>query len=181
MGAAGGGVVKQVAQQFGIDDNQAQSAISALLPALTNGMRNNNSGGVEGLLGALMNGNHQQYVDDPSSLASEETTLDGNSILGHVLGSKDNSRAVAAQAAQETGLDSSLLKQMLPVIATLAMGALSKHLAGGGAAAQEQPQGGGNLMGILGGLLGGGQQGGGNDMMGSVLRMAAGSLFGGNR
>ena len=183
MGAASGGAVTQVAQRFGLDPNQAQAAISALLPALTGGLQNaaSNPSAMQAIMGALSNGDHQQYADDPSALANQQATDDGNTILGHLLGSKEASRAAAAQAAQETGLDHGMLKQMLPIVASLAMGALSKHAASSGAAAQvQQGGGGGDLMSMIGGLLGGGgQQGGGNDLMGSVLKMAAGSLFGG--
>jgi hypothetical protein len=71
-----------------------------------------------------------------------------------VLGSKDASRQVASQASAQTGLGADLLKQMLPVVAAMAMGALSKHTAG--AAGQEASAGGG-LLGTLGSLIGGGQ------------------------
>jgi hypothetical protein len=42
--------------------------------------------------------------------------------LGHILGSKDVSRQVAAQASTRTGISELVLKQMLPAVATLAMG-----------------------------------------------------------
>ena len=44
----------------------------------------------------------------------------------HILGSKDLSRQVAATASARTGISDSILKQMLPAVAALAMGALSK-------------------------------------------------------
>jgi hypothetical protein len=47
---------------------------------------------------------------------------DGNGILGHILGSKDVSRQVAAQASARTGIGADVLKKMLPLVATLAMG-----------------------------------------------------------
>ena len=51
----------------------------------------------------------------------------GNGILGHLLGSKDVSREVASRAAAQTGLSADVLKRMLPLAATLMMGAFSKH------------------------------------------------------
>ena len=48
-------------------------------------------------------------------------------ILGHVLGNKEASRNVAAQAAQATGVNSDIVKQLLPLVATAVMGALSKE------------------------------------------------------
>ncbi len=131
LSAQNGGAVQQVSQQFGLDQNQATSAISALLPALANGLGKNASqqGGMEGLLGALTGGNHSRYLEQPELLGSPETVQDGNGILGHILGSKDASRSVARQAAQQTGLGEGMLKQMLPVVATMVMGAMSKQVA----------------------------------------------------
>ena len=54
---------------------------------------------------------------------------DGNAILGHILGSRDVSRAVATNASSATGIGPDVLKKMLPVVATLAMGALAKQAA----------------------------------------------------
>ena len=65
-------------------------------------------------------------------LGAEDTTRDGNGILGHLLGSKDVSRQVAARAAAQTGIGADVLKKMLPVVASLAMAALSKQSAASG-------------------------------------------------
>ena len=169
--AQGGGAMRQVGQQFGLDQSQTHNAVKALLPALAAGLQKNagSEGGLEALLGALAGGNHARYLDQPEALSRPETVADGNSILGHLLGSKDMSRAVATRAAQRTGLSDGLLKKMLPVVATMVMGSLSKQsqqpdmlqaLMGAMGAPQQQrqapPQGG--LGGLLGGLLGGGRQ-----------------------
>jgi hypothetical protein len=71
-----------------------------------------------------------------------------------VLRSKDVRRQVATQASAQTGLGADLLKQMLPVVAAMTMGALSKQVAG--QPGQQAPAEGG-LLGTLGSLLGGGQ------------------------
>jgi len=159
---------RQLGQQFGLSDDLTQQAMSALIPALAAGLKSNASkpGGAEALLDALSKGKHGQYLDDPGLLGRSETRDDGNSILGHLLGSKDLSRSVASQAAQKTGLDSDLLKQMLPIVATMVMGSLSKRseepdavsqlagLLGGGQTRQKSS----GLGGLLGGLLGGGRK-----------------------
>ena len=178
----GGKGIAQIAQQFGLDEGQAQSAVGALLPALSSGLKRNASqpGGLEALLGALQNGNHDQYVDQPEKLAEPDTINDGNAILGHLLGSKDVSRAAATKASAQTGLPDGLLKQILPVVASMAMGALSKQnkdsgIAGmlaGALSSGGQSSGGGLLGGLLGSVLGGGKkQAGGADlgMLGNLL------------
>jgi hypothetical protein len=148
MQAQGGGAVRQMAEQFGIDEGQAQSAIGAVLPMLAGAMQQNvQSGGVEGLLSALQNGNHEKYLDDPGSLFSPAAVEDGNGILGHLLGSKEVSRQVATHAAAESGVSSAIIKQMLPMVAGMLMGGMSR----------QANSGGGGLMGqVLGSLMGGG-------------------------
>jgi hypothetical protein len=160
LNAKGGGAVSQLASQFGLNEDQAASAVQSLIPALAGGLqRNINQGGLDSLIGALTNGQHQRYLDDPSTLNSQAAREDGNGILGHILGSKDVSRQVAAQASTSTGISESVLKQMLPAVASLAMGALSRHTAStpgssGGLAATASAVGGGTgLLGMLTPLL----------------------------
>lgn len=123
------GALHQLAKNFGVSDNDAKNAVSSLLPALSRGVRNNAAtpDGLGSLMNALNKGNHQQILEQPEALDRQETITDGNAILGHLLGSKDVSRNVAAHAAQDSGLDAGLLKKMLPAIAALAMGSLSKQ------------------------------------------------------
>lgn len=161
---------QQLGQQFGLNEDMTQKAMAALIPALAAGLKSNagQQGGAESLLGALQKGSHARYLDDPGLLGRPETRDDGNSILGHLLGSKEVSREVASRAAEKTGLGDDLLKQMLPVVATMVMGSLAKkseepdtlsQLAGllGGGQGQPAKKSGG-LGGLLGGLLGGGGQ-----------------------
>jgi hypothetical protein len=80
-------------------------------------------------MSALTSGQHGRYLDEAGVLGSADTVNDGNAILGHILGSRDVSRAVATNAASATGIGPDVLKKMLPVVATLAMGALAKQAA----------------------------------------------------
>ena len=177
-----GTVVEQMAKNFNLDPNSAQSAIKHMLPALTRGVQKNvqKEGGLEGLLGAIASGQHSKYVEQPDLLGQQSTVQDGNAILGHILGSKDVSRNVAGHAAKETGLDFGLLKKMLPVLATVVMGSLGKQtqqkgileqamggLAGGGGGLLGG--GGGGLLGGLAGMLGGGQKKAANNPIGDLL------------
>ncbi|MEM8636055.1 MAG: DUF937 domain-containing protein, partial [Pseudomonadota bacterium] len=128
-GAAGGGALKQVGEQFGLTESQTQGAVKALLPAISGGLKRNASDpqGLQALLGALDQGQHDEYIERPERLGDASTVEDGNAILGHLLGSKDMSRQVAAQASQRSGVDNGIMKQMLPLVAAMAMGSLSKQ------------------------------------------------------
>jgi hypothetical protein len=124
-----GEAVRQLGDRFGLPPEKAQSAVAALVPALAAGLQRNVSqqGGLDGLLNALASGDHERYLDDPSTLNQPETTEDGNGILGHVFGSKDVSRQVAQRASERTGIGVNILKQMLPVVAAMVMGGLSRN------------------------------------------------------
>jgi hypothetical protein len=161
----------QAGQQVGLNPSQTQMAMAALLPALSGALKRNSGSqdGLAGLMGALQNGGHERYLDNPHSMAQPETVQDGNAILGHLFGSKDMSRAVASRASEQTGLDTSILKKLLPLAATMVMGSLGKQskqpgvadmLMGmaaqqmGGGRSQPAPQRSGGLGGLIGGILG---------------------------
>jgi len=172
LGSQSSDAVGALAKQFGISESQARDAVSSLAPSLSRGMqhRTKESAGLDSLINALGKGNHARYIDDPGVLGRQETIDDGNSILGHVFGSKDVSRNVAKHAAQETGLGSTLLKKMLPVVATMVMGTLGKKILGGGTAAPARQQ----SSGILGTLLDSDRDG---SIMDDVLGMAFKAAF----
>jgi hypothetical protein len=136
VSANGGNAISQIAKQLGLPESLANQAVSALAPALSKGLQRETSkpGGLDSLLGALSGGQHQKYIEQPEVIGQQSSIDDGNAILGHILGSKDVSRNVAGAASQSTGIDSGVLKQMLPMLATVAMGALSKQTKGGAAA-----------------------------------------------
>ncbi len=173
LNAGDGGAVKQMARNFGLDENQASSAISNLLPALGQGLARNASkpNGLDSIMKALASGKHSQYIDNLDSLSNEDTIRDGNSILGHILGSKDVSRQIAGTASAKTGIGQDILKKMLPVVAAMAMGALSKQSSGSainslGSGGQSQD----GLMGMLGQFLDRNNDG---SMLDDVLGMAS--------
>lgn len=135
-----------LASNLGLDSSKTNDLIGALAPALMGALteQTKSADGLSNLQNALKSGKHKQYLDNPDLMSSAETRADGNNILGHLLGSKDASRAVAAQAASSTGIDASLIKKALPLIAGLAMGAISKSSDGGN-----------SLADTAGGLFGG--------------------------
>jgi len=132
LNAQNGAAVSRLGSQVGLPPDQTTAALSALVPALAAGFQKNiqSQGGLESLMSALASGNHGQYMDNPASLGDPSAVADGNGILGHLLGSKDVSREVASRAAAQTGLSADVLKQLLPLAATLMMGAFAKQSAG---------------------------------------------------
>lgn len=167
IGQAGG--LQSMARELGVSESQVASGASALLPAILGGFKKQAqspaSGGLGGLgavLGGLGGGG---LLDDV--LSPQPTNVDrGNDVLGQIFGSKDVSRAVAQNAAGQTGLDPGVLKKMLPMLAMMVAGYMAKQ--GGEAAAASA---GGELGGVLGGLMGEAQGGpvAGNAGLASML------------
>jgi len=144
-----------MARELGVSEAQAASGAEALIPAILGGFKKQAQAqptgleGLGGLLGQLGGGGLLDNV-----MAPQPTDVtQGNNVLGQIFGSKDVSRAVAQNAASQSGLDPSLLKKMLPMLAMLVTGYMAKQQ-GAGATAQFSPESGG-LGGLLGGLLGG--------------------------
>jgi hypothetical protein len=169
------GGIGAMARELGVSESQAASGAAALLPAILGGFKKQAQAqpsgldGLGGLLGQLGGGD---LLDDV--LSPRPTNVNrGNDVLGQIFGSKDVSRAVAQNAASSSGLDLSTLKKMLPMLAMLVAGFMSRG-SGAGAAAQPAAAGGG-LGGVLGGMLGGliGGSGGGGALGGlaSMLDM----------
>ncbi|UDL92109.1 DUF937 domain-containing protein [Mesorhizobium sp. PAMC28654] len=127
--AQNGNGMDALARQFGLSQQQAQSAVAALLPAFSQGLQRNTADpyGLGAFMTAMASGQHAQYFEDATRAFSPQGVDEGNGILGHLFGSKDLSRAVASQAAQASGVSQQVLQQMLPAIATMLMGGLFKQ------------------------------------------------------
>lgn len=149
------GALDSISQQLGIDSQSAQKGAAALLPALLGGFKKKaqtEPGGPDSLLAMLGGLGGPQLLDTVRS--AEPTPREpGNQILGQIFGSKDVSRTVAGQAAQNTGIDSSVLKKMLPLLAMAVSGCLASQRDGGPATTDS------GLGGMLGQALGGLQGG----------------------
>jgi len=149
------GGLRSMAQELGVSETQAASGADALIPAILGGFKKQAQAqptgldGLSGLLGRLGGGGLLDNV-----LAQQPTDLNqGNNVLGQIFGSKDVSRAVAQNAASQSGLDTSMLKKMLPMLAMLVTGYMAKQQSSE-ATEQSSPTSGG-LGGLLGSMLGG--------------------------
>ena len=174
--------IATIGRQYGLDPAQTEAAVAALAPVIAAGMkRSAGSGdGLGSIFAALQQGGQSGQLSSPTDA--------GNVVLGQIFGSKDVSRGVAQQLSANSGISSSILKQLLPVIAAYLV---SQMMSGKGAAAAPAPGGGGGLGDILGSILGGGSSpraapapqaapggGGLGDILGQVLGGASGSQGG---
>ena len=171
-----GGPLDALTSMSGLKPNQMQQLLGQVLPVLAGGIKNGatTQNGLEGLMGALTSGKHDRYYDQPSTLSNQNTLLDGNGILGHILGNKDASRSLAGHASSKTGIDSALIKKLLPVIATVVMGAMNKRASSDGLFNPQQAVSSNNgMMNLLSGFL---DVGGDGSIIDDVLRIGAKAL-----
>ena len=114
-----------VADKLGVDERTAQQALRVALPVIIAGLAKNSSDpkGADALHKALQEDHDGSALDNLSGLVGGDGSV-GNAILKHVLGSK---RAqVEDQVGRQTGLDPSLLAQLLPLRAPLVRACLGR-------------------------------------------------------
>ena len=148
------GGLQSMARELGVSETQAASGAEALVPAILGGFKKQAQSqpsaleGIGGLLTQLGGGSMLDEVLGPQPTDVSQ----GNNVLGEIFGSKDVSRAVAQNAAAQSGLEPSLLKKMLPMLAMLVAGYMAKQ--GGTSAGAQPPTESGGLGDLLGGVLG---------------------------
>ncbi len=137
--------IAAMAARVGMTPEQANSAVTALVPALAGGMAKQAQAGNGSLVDSLAG----MAAAFTGSAASDDAIAHGSEIVGKVL-TPDAAGAVTQAAAAKTGLDISQLSALLPMVATMAASAL-----GNGTGTVAAPAGGGGQNGGLGGMLGG--------------------------
>jgi hypothetical protein len=135
------GGVEQISRELGISSEQAASGAAALLPAILGGFKQQaraQPGGLGDLVNVLGGLGGGGLLDDV--LSPQPTNVSrGNDVLGQIFGSKDVSRTVARGASARSGLDPAVLTKMLPMLAMLAGGFLSRQGAAGVPSAGAMP------------------------------------------
>ena len=152
--AQNGDAMAELSREFGLSAQQTQAAVAALLPAISMGLKRATAT-PEGLgdLFALMGAQPALHgmFDDPQAAFSRDGRAAGNEALARMFGSPDASRAIANQAQQLSGISSTILKKLLPVLAGLIISSLMRS--GSGKAAPSAPQPAPDQGGGLGDIL----------------------------
>jgi hypothetical protein len=118
--------VRQIGRQIGVDEQQAGTAVAAALPLLLGALNRNASQpeGAEALFGALERDHDGSILDNLQGFLANASAGPGASILGHVLG--DRNDAVAANLGRTTGLDKRKAAMLLMTLAPIVLGALGR-------------------------------------------------------
>jgi Bacterial protein of unknown function (DUF937) len=141
-------------REFGLTPTQAQAAVTALLPAISTGLKQSTAtpdglGNLFRMMGQQQD--LQQMYDDPETAVAPAGVAAGNDALSMIFGSPDVSRAVVDQAQRFSGVSSGILKKMLPVLAGILISGLMRSNSTGASTAPSPPSpSGGNLGDILG-------------------------------
>lgn len=126
--AQSGQALPNLAQQYGLSLQQTQAALDALLPAFSMGLqRQTRDPYAFGSLAQMMTASpYARFFEAGGYGIPAGAQTAGNDVLSQLFGSREVSQAIAAQAAATSGVSQAILKQMLPVIAAMLMGGLSK-------------------------------------------------------
>ena len=132
--AQNGQAMQNLSRQYGISQQQTQAAIEALLPAFSMGLQRQTQDPYSfGSLAQMMTAQPFGRIFDANGDGIPDNARSaGNDVLSQLFGSKEVSNAVAAQAAATSGVGQAILKQMLPIIASMVMGGLFKSVNGQG-------------------------------------------------
>ena len=162
-------LVKGASTQMGMDNKSTSGALSAAIPLILGGLKNNSasSEGSAQLLGALQNSKHSSgsMLDNLGSRLGgseidQDVMDDGGRILGHVFGGQENNAANAL--SKSSGIDMNSAMNLLKVAAPLVMSYLGKQTSQNNISDQ------GGISDLIGGLLGG--QGGDMASMASLIQ-----------
>lgn len=159
-----GNVLESMAGKSGLNQGQVGDILAKVAPVLL-GKANANFKGEQdssGLVELIKQNDLDSLQNNPDVLANKSK---GNAILGELLGSKDESRALASDVGSQLGIDVSSIKNLLPMIAPLVLGGLNKQ-AGSNLSSNDT----GGLTSMLSGFL---DQDGDGSITDDLLGMAS--------
>ena len=144
-------IISGVSGQTNQPQNKTQDVLTMALPVLMAAMKRNASTpqGAEGILSAI-NGKHDgSILDNLGGLfgggVDQNVSADGEKILGHILGNKQQN--VQNTLGAKAGMDAGSVAQILKVAAPILMGVIGKQ------SKQENVNSSSGIEGLLGGLL----------------------------
>jgi hypothetical protein len=152
-----------LSREFGLTPTQTEAAVTAVLPAISTGLKQSTAtvdglGNLFGVMGQQQD--LQDMYDDPETAFGPEGVAAGKDALSVIFGSPDVSRAVIDQAQNFSGVSPNILKKMLPVLAGVLLSGLMRSGSSGKAASPGVPASpGGSLGEILGQIFGRGTLG----------------------
>ena len=119
----------RLSQGLALEQDESLALLRAVMPELSRNLEREtlSRGGLAGLIQSLGDPRHEAFLDGNTDLASPAAVAQGNAVLGQILRSKYQSRALADRVETETGVPAAKTRKMLPRIANLSMAALQQQ------------------------------------------------------
>lgn len=115
----------------GLDMTPEETAavLRAVMPELSRNMEREtlSRGGLARIIQSLGDDRQEEFLDDDADLTSPRAVEHGNALLGQILQSKYQSRALADYVERETGVPAAKTRRMLPRITNISMGAIQQQ------------------------------------------------------
>ena len=149
-------------REFQLTPQQTEAAVAALLPAISAGLKQSTAtfDGLGNLLAMMGQQPHlQSLYDDPEAALGAQGAAAGNDVLSTIFGSPAVTQGVIDHAQQFSGVNSGILKKLLPVLAGIVISGLMRSGSKPAAPQSPAPSGGGALGDILGQIFGRGMPG----------------------
>lgn len=139
--AQSGAAVDDLARAYGMNPTQMRAAMAALAPAFAQGFQRqardeDAARRLHDLMGAEA---YARAFEAQAAALDPSTKAAGDDALGALFGSKEVSRAVAAQAAAASGVQAEIIRKVLPVLTSILIGGFMKATQGG-TGAKPEPQ-----------------------------------------
>ena len=166
--AQGGQLVANLAQQFDLSETEIVAAIQALKPALALGLDRaaQDPLGAVKLVECVCAASSCCAHDHLEAACADDAVSRGQTAVLSLFGADDATDQILQAASRQSGVSSAILRQLLPILASILFSGLSKTL-------NEQGLGGilGQIInsGVLGGGKAGGSGGGLEEILGQVL------------
>jgi hypothetical protein len=127
--AGGGKFVSALAAKAGIEPGEAEEALRALLPEIGRAIRRTeeSGSGAAAVHATMRDERYGRYLEQPEALAEPTAVPDGERVLADVLDEGERGDLIRRVAA-EIGPNEEEVRDMLPLVATLAMAALGQKL-----------------------------------------------------
>lgn len=124
-----GATFENLADSYGVSRRRTRIAASSLMEDLIDRIERQtiSRGGLADFMQLLGDGAAGRALFDPLHLADPAIISSGDHVLDVLVGDKHVSRGFAARAARKSGLDVEVVKQMLPVVASMIVGGLQKQ------------------------------------------------------
>jgi hypothetical protein len=125
--AQSGSAMDNLSRQFGLDPDQTQRAMEALLPAFSLGLQRSmaNPNLFAPLLEMMASGRYAPFFDGTGQGSLMQSS--GQQVLDRLFGSNELSRQIASQASSMTGVAAQVLQQMMAPLAAILMGGLFRQ------------------------------------------------------